>query len=454
MTKQKRWIGVTALAGVTAVAIIAGTMIKKNMNAAPDNAIAITEDGTNAGIQEVTTLTDEAGNVTGYNVKVETVGFNSADPIVLAITFNAAADEVTSLEVVSQSETDGLGAKITEEAFLAQFAGVKLPVYLEGMAPAAEETTEAAEEETPAVEETAEDVVYTDGVYTAVGEEENGYTPEVTVTIADGKIAEVTVEAKDADGNLKSVLSEEGVYVMTENGPTWGAQAQAIADFIVENQGTSAITMDENTKTDAIASVSIKVGGYVKLANEALDRAAGKETASAKELADGTYSVEGEEENGYTPVVSLTVEGGKITAVSIDAKDADGNSKSALSEEGVYVMTENGPTWGAQAQAIADFIVENQGTDAITMDADTKTDAIASVSIKVGGYVKLVDQLIAEAAGEEVAVEETTEETTEDTAASAEGTQVDGISGATMSSKAVIAGIENARDYLLKAVIK
>ena len=49
MTKQKRWVGVAALAGVTAVAIVAGTIIKKNMNAAPDNAIAITEDGTNAG---------------------------------------------------------------------------------------------------------------------------------------------------------------------------------------------------------------------------------------------------------------------------------------------------------------------------------------------------------------------------------------------------------------------
>ena len=67
------------------------------------------------------------------------------------------------------------------------------------------------------------------------------------------------------------------------------------------------------------------------------------ETLEGAALSDGTYTASGQpDSNGYTDQVSITVENGAITAVTWDAVMEDGTSKSVLSENGEYTMTEDG----------------------------------------------------------------------------------------------------------------
>ena len=60
----------------------------------------------------------------------------------------------------------------------------------------------------------ASEMTLADGTYQAAASEaSNGYTDQVTITVADGKITEVNWEAVAEDGSLKSVMSENGEYV-------------------------------------------------------------------------------------------------------------------------------------------------------------------------------------------------------------------------------------------------
>ena len=50
---------------------------------------------------------------------------------------------------------------------------------------------------------------------------------------------------------------------MTEDGPTWKAQAEALAAAVIENQSLGFLTTDEARKTDAVAGVSISVSDFI-----------------------------------------------------------------------------------------------------------------------------------------------------------------------------------------------
>ena len=154
--------------------------------------------------------------------------------------------------------------------------------------------------------------------------------------------------------------------------------------------------------------------------------------------------------------VSLTVKDGKITEVTWDAVTEDGSKKSVMSENGEYVMTEDGPSWKEQAEALADALVENQSLGFFSTDEAGKTDSVSGVSISIGGFINLAEQCLAEAAGvelpetEEAAPAEDTAETGDaasENADAAAGT-VDGISGATISSTAAVTAINNAYSFL------
>ena len=102
-----------------------------------------------------------------------------------------------------------------------------------------------------------------------------------------------------------------------------------------------------------------------------------------------------------------------------------------MSENGEYTMTEDGPTWKAQAEALAKALIENQSLSFLTTDAEGKT------------------QCLEQASGIEVAEPEATEAPAEEEApASAEGTQIDAVSGATKSSTAAVNGINDAYNFL------
>ena len=284
-----------------------------------------------------------------------------------------------------------------------------------------------------------ETLVLQDGTYEAKGEPADGYTDQVNMTVKDGKITEVVWESVGEDGSKKSVLSESGEYVMTEDGPTWKEQAKAMAAALVENQSLDFAKLDEQGKTDAVSGVSISVGGFVDLAQQCMKEAAG--ITETLVLQDGTYEAKGEPADGYTDQVNMTVKDGKITEVVWESVGEDGSKKSVLSESGEYVMTEDGPTWKEQAEAMAAALVENQSLDFAKLNEQGKTDAVSGVSISVGGFVDLAQQCLNQAAG----IEETAEEETE---TPAQGTQVDAVSGATISSTAAVTGINDAYAFL------
>ena len=446
--KNKNVRGILALAVVTALSfgVIYGSHTFSEKFAAENTQTA--QEGQSEVLEELDTegfdgIEKAVKTSDGYLVTVRTKGYGG--DIVMDVAFDAEGKTVTKVTVKEQTETEGVGSKITETEFLSQFEGVEAPVYLPGMN--VPMTLEETEEETPAAdqeEDLLKDAVLADGDYIAKGQpDDNGLTDQVTMTVKDGKITAVNWDSVGEDGTKKSVMSENGEYVMTEDGPTWKEQAEALAQTLVENQTLDVFTMDEQGKTDAVSGVSISIGGFVDLAKQCMYEAAGIVTEESLTLADGDYIAKGKpDDNGLTEQVTMTVKDGKITAVNWDAIGEDGTKKSVMSENGEYVMTEDGPTWKEQAEALAQTLVENQTLDVFTMDEQGKTDAVSGVSISIGGFVSLAQDCLNQAAGVEAEPTEAPVEAPEN------GTVVDGVSGATISSTAAVNAINMAFDFL------
>ena len=427
--KNKNVRGIIALAVVTALSfgvIMGSKALAKDMGTGASNTAEeqVKEEIDTKGAEGIEKAVKTEN---GYMVTAKVKGYGG--DIVMNVSFDAEKKKVTKLEVTEQKETEGLGAKVADAEFLSQFEGVEAPVFLPGMS--------LEKEEKVSDEELLKELK--DGTYEAKADapDNNGFTDVVTVTVKDGKIAEVNWEAVGADGSTKSVLSENGEYVMTEDGLTWKEQAEALAKAVVENQSLSFLNLDEQGKTDAVSGVSISIGGFTALADKCLKEAAG--ITQTLELKDGTYEAKAEaaDNNGFTDQVTMTVKDGKITEVNWEAVGEDGSKKSVLSENGEYVMTEDGLTWKEQAEALANALIENQSLDFLQVNEQGKTDAVSGVSISVGGFISLAEKCMNEAAG----VEEKEE-------VPANGTQVDAVSGATISSTAVVTGINTAFEFL------
>ena len=427
--KNKNVRGIIALAVVTALSfgvIMGSKALAKDMGAGASNTAEeqVKEEIDTKGAEGIEKAVKTEN---GYMVTAKVKGYGG--DIVMNVSFDAEKKKVTKVEVTEQKETEGLGAKVADAEFLSQFEGVEAPVFLPGMS--------LEKEEKVSDEELLKELK--DGTYEAKADapDNNGFTDVVTVTVKDGKIAEVNWEAVGADGSTKSVLSENGEYVMTEDGLTWKEQAEALAKAVVENQSLSFLNLDEQGKTDAVSGVSISIGGFTALAEKCLKEAAG--ITQTLELKDGTYEAKAEapDNNGFTDQVTMTVKDGKITEVNWEAVGEDGSKKSVLSENGEYVMTEDGLTWKEQAEALANALIENQSLDFLQVNEQGKTDAVSGVSISVGGFISLAEKCMNEAAG----VEEKEE-------VPANGTQVDAVSGATISSTAVVTGINTAFEFL------
>lgn len=66
--------------------------------------------------------TDGSGELLGYAVRVVASGYNG--PISMLVGMSAGLDEIVGLQVVENIETPGLGGRITEQQFRAQFRGL------------------------------------------------------------------------------------------------------------------------------------------------------------------------------------------------------------------------------------------------------------------------------------------------------------------------------------------
>lgn len=145
-------------------------------------------------------------------------------------------------------------------------------------------------------------------------------------------------------------------------------------------------------------------------------------------LSDGTYRAAEEEydSTGFRNTVELTVANGEITAVNWDAEQENGKTKKELSREGNYVMSETGLPWHKQAEILELVLLDVQDPSRIVYEPESgKTDAYSGATISISPFVILADEAL-------------------DEARRTEGSAVDGVSGATTSSRAVIAAVNEA----------
>lgn len=269
----------------------------------------------------------------GYETVVKTKGYGG--DITMQVNFKEDKKTLETVAVLEQSETEGLGARITEDDFLRQFSGMEAPVGLAGKdgSDGSENGSgssdvgsgETSREEQRKSLEELENAKFSDGTYVAKGEpDDTGFTDVVSVTIEQGKITGVTWDGVTEDGQSKAKLSETGEYTMTEDGLTWKEQAEALAVVLVENQALTALPMDDQGKTDAVAGVSISIGGFLNLAGECLREAAGMEAPDVK--TDRQEEKEEEQETGQ-PAEETAAQIGQRSEAETSAKIAGHGSQ-------------------------------------------------------------------------------------------------------------------------------
>ncbi len=158
---------------------------------------------------------------------------------------------------------------------------------------------------------------------------------------------------------------------------------------------------------------------------------------TAARLKDGSYRAEEETyDNGYRYFVELTVAEGRISAVNWDALKEGGDlTKKQESQNGTYVMTPDGPRWHEQAAAMEEALIASQDPAKLVYDQETgKTDAYAGVSVDVSAFVELSVSALQQAGAD---------------AGTMGGTgAVDAVSGATVSSKAVVKAANEAYRFV------
>ena len=104
--------------------------------------------------------------------------------------------------------------------------------------------------------------------------DKNGYAATALVTVVNGRIVSVQINALHKDGgDSKIVRAEKGTYKMNAKQGEWNVQAERVNQAVVQNQGVAKIEVKSDGKTDAVSGVSMTVGDYLKTVAEALKAA-------------------------------------------------------------------------------------------------------------------------------------------------------------------------------------
>ncbi len=215
-------------------------------------------------------------------------------------------------------------------------------------------------------------------------------------------------------------------YVIELTVQGYGGDMEVIAGVSADGKRITGVKIGDNNETEGVGSRVAENAFLSQFAGGALPVMLGK-TA----LNDGTYYAERDGySDGYRENMTMTVEEGRITKVIWDAEsESGGKSKRQASIDGEYVMTADGLLWHEQAQLLEDRLIELQDPSKMIFDDDGRTDAIAGVSIRINSFTALAQECCAKAGG------------------AAEGTGIDGVSGATVSSKAVVAAVNTAGEF-------
>jgi major membrane immunogen (membrane-anchored lipoprotein) len=122
----------------------------------------------------------------------------------------------------------------------------------------------------------------------------------------------------------------------------------------------------------------------------------------AEKPANGIYFAQETEfpGSGWKYNVTLVVKRGKIKEVVWNGSNINGGmSKDEVSRAGKYGMEANGGAiapWWKQAEAVEKMLIKKQDINAITLSDDKgHTDAVSGATIKVGNFVSLVKEALA-----------------------------------------------------------
>lgn len=345
---------ITAIIAVLAIILTAGILFLNHNNASKvtnnDSPGAIDLTGyPNTGdviIRSASYLYTEDGKIDGYLVTAASKGYNGM--IQMDITFDSTGNIVKSVVIKDHKESEDYGDKITAPAFLNQFSGITAPVVLYGGDTPNNETTDSTDvtgEDTSEKAQTSDSqtenlssddtngtdsqtagLVWADGTYEAeeTAFDEQGYKDKVSLTIQNGRMTEVIWDAYNEAGELKSVLSADGIYEMPGGGLTWQEQAMVITDFLIQNQSADSITLNAEGKTDAVTGVSISVKDFVTLVKECLQKAAANSDAA------GTGNVPGDSQTGTTADSSDTANTVETAPSSPDSENNSENTTGTI----------------------------------------------------------------------------------------------------------------------------
>ena len=253
----------------------------------------------------------------------------------------------------------------------------------------------------------------------------------VTVTIEDGEIAGYYIDARQGKRTLDETA---GTYSWAWNAKTkkelgddynmvkfggaiseWYVQAELIEAYWLEN-GVDSVTVDADNYIDNVTGVTIKDGGYIALAQEALELAkAGKFQAV---YCSGTDLY----------IAEMTVSKGKIETLVLDTLQSTRNTttgsfewkpstKQELGdaygmkgsgggyklENGAWVSTGTKATheWFEQANTITDWIIANGydsalksvGGRGVSLNGTSLVDGTSAVTILTDGYFTVLKSL-------------------------------------------------------------
>jgi len=360
------------------------------------------------GITKAYMIPDEDGELEAYDVYVTVPGYKS--DIETKVRIEKDGDELLDLQILSQDETPELGGKIMESSFLNQFKGKDLPITLAGQMGGA------------------------------------------------GRSAGTTGDNTRGEGQNRS--NSEGSLVLSGTGNAETEQPGQEANGTASGTENSADTTGQAATTEN---------------NENTENTTNSNLGEAVQRVDGVYRAEGEEFGGNRSQVTMVIENGEITELHWDSFDAEGNGKRALSLQGKYTMTEDGLLWADQADAVQNYVIEHQGLNGLTTNEEGKTDVVSGVSISIASFKELVKDCLAQATvggndgtgngGDADSNGETTGNNSNNGSNSGNesngnaggnsgntesASKVDGISGATITSPAVVNAVQIAYEFVLE----
>lgn len=285
------------------------------------------------------------------------------------------------------------------------------------------------------------------GASIALSNREHAGSTTLDITGANEKIKEAR---QNEDGTYTVTVSETGFAGEMVMEATYSADGQTLVSYdIISHNETPEYggKADEKETRDKLAGIKLPVTMVGLDISQILgikqEAASGAEQV---ELKDGIYTAQSEpDDKGNYGYVTVTVENGKIVSAVWDEIMDGGVSKAELAANGQYVMVEGNPTWKDQAESLGAYVVENQTVSGIANE-NGYTDAVSGVSINVDGFVNLANQAISRAS-------ESGEIPGAVAAPAIDATNVDVVSGATVSSKAVIRAINEGFVYLRDCVL-